>query len=485
MKKFEELGISGHLLKSVEEAKFESPTEIQEKSIPLVLKGKDVIAESATGSGKTLAFGAGIINSSEKGKGIQGLVLTPTRELAEQVAQALKEFSKFKGLNVSAVYGGVGIEPQVRALEKADVVVGTPGRLLDHINRRTINLENLKVLVLDEADRMIDMGFIKDVEKIIGECPNKRQTLLFSATISGDVDYISKRYMKSPTRVSAEPQVDPTKLKQVYYDIPSNLKFSLLMHLLKNEKAKLIMVFCNTQRNTDFVAKNLKFSGINAQAIHGGFSQDKRKRTMERFHSRETQILVCTDVAARGLDIKNVSHVYNYDIPRESNQYIHRIGRTARAGKEGIAISLVTDRDYQEFSNILNKLGIKIENEKTPEISRTMIRWMEEKKEARFGSRDNREGRGGGHRQSFGRRESGGRERDGDRGRSRSFGGSGSRTGGSGGGHRGSFGGGVRGGGRGGGFGGKRTGGGDGRGRSFGGGRSGGFRGRSSFGRGR
>jgi ATP-dependent RNA helicase DeaD len=377
MDKFRKIGISEPIIKVIEEEKFSEPSEIQEKAIPLILQGHDVIAGAATGSGKTLAFGAKIIESSEKGKGIQALVLTPTRELAEQVSQALRKFSKYKSLEIADVYGGVSINPQIDELKTADVVVGTPGRILDHLDRRTINLENLKILVLDEADRMLDMGFIDDVTKIISECPGKRQTLMFSATISHDIVYLSRKFTKNPVEVEAESYVDPKMLTQFYYETPDNLKFSLLVHLLSHEKSGLVMVFCNTRRNVDFVAKNLKFAGINALAIHGGFSQDKRSRVMDSFHTKQVYVLVCTDVAARGLDIKGVSHVYNYDIPKDSSEYIHRIGRTARAGKEGKAISILASRDFDNFRKVLKNPDLDIVKEEMPMIDRVRIRWME------------------------------------------------------------------------------------------------------------
>jgi len=381
MDSFRKLGISEYVVKAIEEHKFEAPSEVQEKSIPFILKGKDVVAGSATGSGKTLAFGVGIIQNCEKGRGIQALVLTPTRELAEQETRALRKFSKYKPLSIVDVYGGVSINPQIDELRNADVVVGTPGRILDHIDRRTIRFENLKILVLDEADRMLDMGFIDDVTKIIRELPGKRQTLLFSATISSDIFYLAGKWMKKDVvEVEAESYVDPKKLSQFYYDVPDNLKFSLLVHLLGHEHAGLIMVFCNTRRNVDFVAKNLRFSGIDASPIHGGFSQEKRTRTMDAFNSRKARVLVCTDVAARGLDIKGVSHVYNYDLPKESKEYIHRIGRTARAGKEGKAVSILASRDYDSFRKILKDDEVQITQEKLPFLEKRRIRWMDKPK---------------------------------------------------------------------------------------------------------
>jgi ATP-dependent RNA helicase DeaD len=370
---FRELGLDEPILRSIKQQKFEQPTLIQKKSIPLALAGKDIIAGSSTGSGKTLAFGAGIIQNSQRGSGVQSLILTPTRELAEQVAKSLKVFSSHQSLRVVAVYGGVSINPQIKELKRADVVVGTPGRILDHINRRTIRLGKLKTLVLDEADTMLDMGFIVDVEKIIKGCPKNRQTLLFSATITDEIKDLAKRHTKEAVKIFTNKLVDPRKLTQVCYNVSKGLKFSLLVHLLKHEKAKLVMVFCNTRRNTDLVAKKLKGFGIEAIAIHGGFPQHKRSKVIKRFHTNKVHVLVCTDVAARGLDINGVSHVYNYDIPMDSKQYIHRIGRTARAGKEGKAISILTMREQGNFSKVLRDNSIDIARKKTPSIERTRI----------------------------------------------------------------------------------------------------------------
>jgi ATP-dependent RNA helicase DeaD len=378
MESFKNLGISEPVLRSINDAKFESPSEIQEKSIPLIIAGKDVIAGSATGSGKTLAFGTGIIQNCEKGKGLQALVLVPTRELAEQVAKALTKFSKYRPLGIIPVYGGVGINPQIQGLRIADVVVGTPGRLLDHISRNTIRLGKVKTLVLDEADRMFDMGFKDDVERIIRKCPQERQTLLFSATITKDVVRLSRAHMKQPHQVSVDSFVDPKKLVQTYYDVGDDMKFSLLVHLLKHEDSNLVMVFCNTKRNTDKIAKNLRFADVDAMAIHGGLPQGKRNNIMERFHEGgKACVLVCTDVAARGLDIPDVSHVYNYDIPRESKQYIHRIGRTARAGANGKAINILSSKDYENFSEVLKENNVDVMEEKLPVISKVASRMPE------------------------------------------------------------------------------------------------------------
>ncbi|MFP4111775.1 MAG: DEAD/DEAH box helicase [Candidatus Woesearchaeota archaeon] len=400
MSNFKNLGLIEPILKAINEQKFKEPTDIQKKAIPIILEGKDVTGGSATGSGKTLAFGAGIIQNIERGKGIQSLVLTPTRELAEQVSNELKKFSKHKPLNIVSVYGGVSINPQIEKLPSADIVVATPGRVLDHLERRTIDLSKVKILVLDEADKMLDMGFLPDVKRIIKMCPKERQTLFFSATISNDTEYITKRLMNNPVEISVDEYVDPKKLRQVYYDVDDKLKFSLLVHLLKSEKSGLVMVFCNSRQNTDFVAKNLKLNDIDAIAIHGGFSQDKRGKTLNRFNSEKVCVLVCTDVASRGLDIKGVSHVYNYDIPKDSKQYVHRIGRTARAGKEGIAINILSPRDHDNFSRILRFNDVDVEKKERPYIERAKIKIIENKREGRPNFRRGNNRRGNNSRRS-------------------------------------------------------------------------------------
>lgn len=368
MESFRELGLSEDLSKQLERSNITEPSEIQEKVIPIIMEGKDVIAGSATGSGKTLAFGSGIIEKTIPGKGLQALILTPTRELAEQVCHVFERFSSYKRLRVSVVYGGVNIGHQVSSLKKAEIVVGTPGRILDHLERGTINLREIKTLVLDEADRMLDMGFIKDVETIIRNCSKDRQTLLFSATISADIGHIADKHMKNPEAISVKSYVSTSQLKQIYYDVPRNLKFSLLVHLLKKEASGLVMVFCNTRHNTDFVGENLKRFGIDSIIIHGGLTQQKRSKIIEKFHDKKVHVLVCTDVAARGLDIKGVSHIYNYDIPKTSQEYIHRIGRTARAGKNGIAINVVSDRDYDNFRNVTKDKSLNIEAKDVPKV---------------------------------------------------------------------------------------------------------------------
>lgn len=352
MNEFKEFGLSDKFLRNLEKRFITEPTEIQRKTIPLILEGKDIVGGSATGSGKTLAFSASIIEKVKDASEIQALVLAPTRELAEQISESLKDFSKGFPVEVMSIYGGVSIENQFRKIPSANVVVGTPGRILDHIKRKTLDLSKVKYLVLDEVDRMFEMGFQQDVERIIRECPKERQTLMFSATISDELEYLSRRHSKNPEKVIVTSYVDPSKLEQVFYDISSKNKFPYLVQLLKQEKSEVVMVFCNTRKNVDFIANNLELNGINAQAIHGGLNQNQRKKVLGKFHKGEVNVLVCTDVAARGLDIKNVSHVYNYDIPDNLTEYTHRIGRTARAGEEGKVINIVSNRDYETFSDI-------------------------------------------------------------------------------------------------------------------------------------
>ena len=434
MEQFAKLGLCEHVLKVISNKKFTKPSEIQEKTIPLILEGKDIIAGSATGSGKTLAFGAGMIKNVIKGNGVQGLILTPTRELAEQVACALEEFAYYKELTVAAIYGGVGMGPQVTKLAYADIVVATPGRLLDHMQHNNITLAKVDYLVLDEADRMWDMGFKEDVSRIVSKCPDNKQTLLFSATISGDLADFSDKYMKAPVEISVESYVDTSKLKQIYYDVRDNEKFGLMVHLLKEEGNKLAMVFCNTRRNADFVAKNLVNNGVRARAIHGGMDQSKRIRVLKEFADGKMNIIVCTDVAARGLDIQGVTHVYNYDLPKDARDYVHRIGRTARAGESGMAVNILASRDYDNFSNIQRRNeGLVVKRENTPRFERVAVKF-DEPRASKYGGVHGRASRGrgrnvGGRRpedRRDGKPDGRGREQRGDRNKRSS---SGSRDG--------------------------------------------------------
>jgi len=368
--KFKDLGLDPQLVRAVEEMGYEEPTEIQKKAIPLIKSGKDIFGQSITGSGKTAAFGLPILEAiSHKGR-IQVLVLVPTRELCEQVAKEFVKFSKYKPVRVTAVYGGVSINPQISNLYDSDIVVGTPGRILDHLNRRTIDLRNVSFLVLDEADKMFEMGFIDDVNEIITHVPKRRQTLLFSATISSEVMHIARNHMINPEKIETDIYFEKSQLKQFYYGVLGGDKFSLLVYLLKQENPTLAIIFCATRHRVDMVAKNLQKQGINVLPIHGGLSQAKRNSIMDLVKANKVKGLVATDVAARGLDIRNVTHIFNYDLPKTSNEYLHRIGRTARAGETGKAISLLSTEDHDNFRHILADREIEIDVVEKPDFPR-------------------------------------------------------------------------------------------------------------------
>ena len=364
---FEKLNISPKLKNKINEFGFKDLTTIQEKGIPEILKGKDVVGQAETGSGKTLAFVLPIVNEIKHDRSLQVLVLTPTRELCIQVTDVFKDFGKSLEIKTTSIFGGVNIVPQIKNIPYSQIIVATPGRLLDHIRRKTIDLKNIRFLVLDETDKMLEMGFIEDVEKIIYNTPRDRQTLMFSATISEDVYKIARKHLKNPLMFRTKPFVDTDKLNQKYYDIYNqNDKFSLLVHLLKSSTPGLAIVFCATRKETDIVAKNLRRQGINASEIHGGMNQNKRLKSLDSLKRQKTDVLVATDVAARGLDINDVSHVYNYDVPKTPKEYIHRIGRTARAGKNGDAVTLLTSRDHDNFRRVQSDEKLRIEQADFP-----------------------------------------------------------------------------------------------------------------------
>lgn len=398
---FEKLGIEPRILDILRKAGFEKPMPIQRECIPLIKQGKDVIAQSETGSGKTLAFAIPIMEKVEHGKGIQALVVTPTRELANQITKEFLKLTAYKMAHITSVYGGVPIEPQIDSLRSADIVIGTPGRILDHLERRTINLSGVKYLVLDEADRMLDMGFIDDVERIIHYTPKHRQTMLFSATIPGPVHRISQRYMRSPVSIETDKNVKPELLRQVYYDVRENEKFSMLMHLIEKEKPKLALVFCGRRTTADAVARNLQANGVNAKVIHGGLEQGKREKIISDTHLGNVHVLVATDVASRGLDIKGITHVFNFDIPDKRDDYIHRIGRTARAGKSGLAVAIISDPDYDNFRRILrDNPEFNVQDGGKPDFKRIPFnpRTGRERRTQHFGQRRTSGGYGrGGH----------------------------------------------------------------------------------------
>jgi ATP-dependent RNA helicase DeaD len=369
--KFEELNINRKLVDKTREQGFEELMLIQEKCLPEIVRGKDVVGQAETGSGKTLAFCLPILDKIVPGNGLQALILTPTRELCVQVTDVFVDFGRLLGIKTTSVYGGMGIEPQIKNIRTSEIVVGTPGRILDHLRRKTIDFRNVRFLVLDETDKMFEMGFIDDVEEIIRHVPKRRQTLMFSATISGDIHGLMNKHLSNPLVVRTQSCVDKSKLRQIYYDIyQQNNKFSLLVHLLKNNTSGLAIVFCATRRESDVVARNLKRQGIHASAIHGGMRQQKRLQSLDALKNQRIDVLVATDVAARGLDIKNVTHIYNYDVPKTSTEYIHRVGRTARAGASGAAITLLTERDHDNFRRVQSNDDLTIEKADIPTFRR-------------------------------------------------------------------------------------------------------------------
>ena len=351
--RFEDLKIEPSILASIHEMGYEEPTKIQYETIPLIKEGIDVIGQSETGSGKTAAFGIPIVEKVKVGEGVQAMVLAPTRELAIQIAGELRKFSARKKLFVQTIYGGVSMEPQIRGLRKADIVVGTPGRIMDHMRRGTLDTNRIRFFVLDEADKMINMGFIEDIEFVARSLPKDRQTLLFSATMPYELMSIRERFTRDAKKIKTANKVREDVLSQYYCDIDRANKFSLLLHLIREESPEQGIIFCNRRTDVDSVSRNLRHNGIVAEPLHGGMTQAKRENVIKAFHNGRFKLLVATDVAGRGLDIRSVSHIFNYSIPSDAEDYANRIGRTARAGDTGKAISLLCRDDHQSFMRII------------------------------------------------------------------------------------------------------------------------------------
>ncbi|HOC69582.1 MAG TPA: DEAD/DEAH box helicase [Candidatus Hydrogenedentes bacterium] len=343
------------------------PTPVQSKAIPPALEGRDIVAVAQTGTGKTLAFGLpALTRLSGAGRGRNRmLVLTPTRELAIQVHNVLQAFGKHMNLTSVAVYGGVGIEPQAQALRKGvDIVVACPGRLLDHINRGNARFNDLSILVLDEADRMLDMGFLPDIKRILKVLPQKHQTMMFSATFSPEIATLAREFQHDPVCVEVARSATPADaVRQNVYTVEQSGKLSLLTRLLKEGRVDSALVFLRTKYRTERIAKQLHQAGFKAQSIHGGRTQGQRQNALDGFRKGRYNILVATDVAARGLDIDGITHVFNFDIPNSSDDYIHRIGRTARANADGDAITFVTPEDHEALGAIERTLGKTLQRE--------------------------------------------------------------------------------------------------------------------------
>jgi ATP-dependent RNA helicase RhlE len=368
---FDTLGLAPELLRAVAEQSYTHPTPIQAQAIPVVLAGKDLLAAAQTGTGKTAGFTLPllqILSAKGPGKAVRALVLVPTRELAAQVQESVRVYGKFKPLRSTTIFGGVNINPQIQELRRGvDIVVATPGRLLDHVQQRTIDLRTVEILVLDEADRMLDMGFIHDIRRIIGLLPKRRQNLMFSATFPEEIRKLASSFMHQPVTVEVARRNTPAELvAQVQHPVAQDRKRELLAHLVKENNWFQVLVFTRTKHGANRLAKQLNASGIEADAIHGNKSQPQRTRVLRRFKDNELQVLVATDIAARGIDIDELPHVVNFDLPHVAEDYVHRIGRTGRAGASGEAISLVSPEDRSLMAAIERLMNRKVELRPVP-----------------------------------------------------------------------------------------------------------------------
>src|SRR5262245_31618938 len=344
---FSELNLSESLLRAVREAEYEAATPIQTAAIPHILAGRDCLACAQTGTGKTAAFALPVLQrlidrrQEQRFRPIRVLVLAPTRELASQIAESFRTYGHYTGLRHVAIFGGVGQQPQVKAIQRGvDILVATPGRLLDLMNQGFVDLRSVETLILDEADQMLDMGFIHDLKRIVARVPRDRQTLLFSATMPQEIRRLADQWLRNPVELSVAPQATPAeRVEQSVYFVDRGKKPDLLAHYLRSQGAKRAIVFTRTKHGADKLVRGLERNGIRAEAIHGNKSQNARQRALAQFKSQHPPVLVATDIAARGLDIDSVSHVVNFDLPMTAEIYVHRIGRTGRAGAEGIAVT--------------------------------------------------------------------------------------------------------------------------------------------------
>ncbi len=369
---FEALGLNELSLKAIARKGFEEPTKIQEKAIPIILSSdKDIVGQAQTGTGKTAAFGLPILELLDmKKKGVKALIVTPTRELALQVSEEMMSFKSNKRLKVVPIYGGTSIERQIRRLkEGTDIVVGTPGRLIDLIKRKKLILSDIDFLVLDEADEMLNMGFIEDIEFIVANANSEKRTFLFSATMPRSILNIAKKYMNEYELIKIKMQELTTDLTdQIYFEVNQRDKFEALTRIIDIESEFYGIVFCRTKSDVDMVASKLSQRGYDAEGLHGDLSQNIRERIYGKFKSKRINILVATDVAARGLDVNDLTHVINYSIPQDPESYVHRIGRTGRAGKEGTAITFVTPKEYKNLLYIKKVANTDIRKEKIPAV---------------------------------------------------------------------------------------------------------------------
>ncbi len=372
MSTFYQFGLSDAVIRATASMGFEETTSIQDLAIPIAMTGSDIIGQAQTGTGKTAAFGIPMIEICiEDQSYIQGLIITPTRELAVQVAEEINTLGQFKNIRALPIYGGQDIERQIKALKKKpQIIVATPGRLMDHMRRKLIRLQQLKVVVLDEADEMLNMGFREDIEKILTDVPPERQTMLFSATMPQPIQDLARKFMRNPefVRMKAKDITVPNT-EQYYYQTHEKEKFDALCRLLDLHSPEAAIVFARTKKRVDELLEGLNKRGYSAEAIHGDLTQAKRDSVMRKFKNMSTEILVATDVAARGLDIGSVTHVYNFDIPQDPDSYVHRIGRTGRLGKPGIAVTFVSHREINHLEHIERSIKKKITRKPVPTIN--------------------------------------------------------------------------------------------------------------------
>lgn len=364
--RFNELNLSREVLQAIEEMGFVNPSEVQEGTIPEILDGHDLLVQAQTGTGKTASFGIPMIEKivDNNYESLQALVLVPTRELARQVSEELQKLAKHKKfIKILAIYGGADMGKQLRELKRgASIVVGTPGRVMDHMKRKTLDLCHLKFLVLDEADEMFDMGFRYDMKTIIEKTNDDRQTLFFSATFDNEIKEFSKLYQNNPKKVIIEKkELTAEKIKQYYLELNRNMKTEILNRLILIHKPKKSIIFCNTKRMVENLEEEIAQKGYKVDSLHGDMRQSSRDNVMKKFRNGTIDVLIATDVAARGLDVSDIDIVFNYDLPQQAEYYVHRIGRTARAGKKGLSFTFVTSRDYPKFREIEKYANIKME----------------------------------------------------------------------------------------------------------------------------
>ena len=371
--RFEDLGVDERILRAVTEMGFEEATPIQAKAIPEVMTGQDIIGQAQTGTGKTASFGIPMLQKVDpKNKHVQAIVLCPTRELAIQSADEIRKLAKFMhGIKVLPIYGGQDIVKQIRSLKTGvQVLIGTPGRVMDHMRRHTIKLDDLKIVVLDEADEMLNMGFREDIETILSQTPEERQTLLFSATMPQPIMEIARTYQKNAKIVKVvKRELTVANIEQYYYEVRPKNKEEVLSRLLDIYNPALSVVFCNTKRQVDELVEGLKGRGYFAEGLHGDMKQQQRDRVMNGFRNGRTEILVATDVAARGIDVDDVDAVFNYDLPQDDEYYVHRIGRTGRAGKNGKAFTFITGREFYKLKDIQRYCRTKIIAKQVPSLN--------------------------------------------------------------------------------------------------------------------